>query len=54
MTFPLSGAATNRRHLLDRRTLERRAPKPGVNVRYEDKDDPSRSKRVRRGRKEIR
>lgn len=38
------------RKILDRRTMERRAPKRGVNVRHDDKDgDPP--KRVRRGKK---
>lgn len=38
------------RKILDRRTMERRAPKRGVNVRHDDKcvEQP---KRIRRGKK---
>jgi hypothetical protein len=35
----------------DRRRIERRKGKPGVNIRYEDKDKPAdwKPKRIRRG-----
>lgn len=42
----------NERKVIDRRKIERRAPKPGVNVRYSDKDNGSLDvpKRVRLGK----
>ena len=42
---------SNERKIQDRRKIERRAPKRGVNVRHDDARDDD-SKRVRRGRQE--
>jgi hypothetical protein len=44
-----SGRLENRKG--SRRQIERRAPKPASNVRYEDKDKPAgwRPKRIKRG-----
>jgi hypothetical protein len=48
---PMTILRVDKRTVTDRRTIERRAPKVAVNVRYEDKDQPAgwKPKRIRRG-----
>lgn len=49
-SFPVPGTSDEKRDAGDRRKIERRAPKRGVNVRHDDADDRL-PKRVRRAQK---